>query len=482
MSKIVIVLSMLCLFHCTLPQQEVLKDAESFSSKEIDTYLTNTMQMHEVPGLAISVVKNGAILYQSYRGLASIEHQVPVTDSTLFWVYSTTKLVINTTVFQLIEQGKFTLEDSLGSFLEGLPATWEKLQIKHLLSHSSGLPDFIGFDSKLSNENMWELLLQQPLEFAAGSQHRYNQTNYWILAKIIEKVSGEPLKNLVIKNQFNGNPEGIAFSSNSQELIPNRMEKYSFDSERNAFVRVFSADKSRGWAGNGLSITLDKFTNWAINFQNGDIVTSQSKSTMWEPFPFSKQDYRFAHGWALYPVNGRDSFGFTGGGVSAVRFFPEEELAILVLSNGYRYFPVHNDIVETIAGMVSPNLKDENSLVLQITLNQFIENPNTDAEQICDLLLKSQNFENLEGLLNRLGYRLLNLGQFENAIMVFESNAKFYPESFNVFDSLAESYLYLDRFEDALRTYRKSLSLNPENQNAKNMIERIQDRMDSLSQ
>lgn len=174
-------------------------------AKSIDNYLTEVMKTYEIPGLAVGVVKNDKIIFQKYYGRENLESYKKVDSNSLFRVYSTTKLITNVAVFQLIEKGKLSLEDKISKYVDHLPKEWQDVKIKNLLSHSSGIPDFARYEDSspdASNAEVFARLAKEKMEFETGNQFSYNQTNYMLLAMIIEKISGQKFEDFVLKNQF----------------------------------------------------------------------------------------------------------------------------------------------------------------------------------------------------------------------------------------------------------------------------------------
>ncbi|MEL6974628.1 MAG: serine hydrolase domain-containing protein, partial [Bacteroidota bacterium] len=253
--------------------QRTQKLIEANQPKDIDAYIQNTMKVHKVPGLALAVLKKDSIIHKKCYGKASLEFDIPVDESQLFRVYSTTKLLVATAIFQLREQGKLGLDDTLAAHLNDIPEAWETVSISNLLTHSSGIPNFIQFESGHGNEAVWSRLVELPMEFEPGTLWRYNQTNYWLLAKIIEKQSGLTLTEFITQNQFEGDKNGFVFSSNSLEVIPNRISKYVFDNGLDKYQKSIDKEESRGLAGNGLNITLDKFVSWNQRLDQDQILS-----------------------------------------------------------------------------------------------------------------------------------------------------------------------------------------------------------------
>lgn len=131
---------------------------KSEQTKSIDNYLTEVMKTYDIPGLAVGVVKNDKIIFRKYYGRENLESDKKVDSNSLFRVYSTTKLITNVAVFQLIEKGQLSLEDNISKYVDNLPKEWQDVKIKNLLSHSSGIPDFErnNLPTNLSNAEVFE--------------------------------------------------------------------------------------------------------------------------------------------------------------------------------------------------------------------------------------------------------------------------------------------------------------------------------------
>ncbi len=99
------------------------------------------MEQIGIPGAAVAVIKNEEVVYKKYLGQASLEYDAAITNKSLFRLHSLSKIFVAVGVFQLIEEKKMALEDPISKYLTDLPLAWQAVKIKHLLSHSSGLPD-----------------------------------------------------------------------------------------------------------------------------------------------------------------------------------------------------------------------------------------------------------------------------------------------------------------------------------------------------
>nr|HQU52941.1 tetratricopeptide repeat protein [Saprospiraceae bacterium] len=159
------------------------------------------------------------------------------------------------------------------------------------------------------------------------------------------------------------------------------------------------------------------------------------------------------------------------------RKFTKNNLSILFLSNGYKYFPVHDLIINHLAGLVDSNLLNPESLVKETIQSDFILLPIQQALLNYQDIRKQNPNLDLEGILNSLGYALMKEDRVKDAIEVLAINVEENPNSSNVYDSFAEAYFKNRQYEQSLKYYKKSLELDPTNNNAVAMIEEINQHM-----
>ncbi|WP_271764664.1 serine hydrolase domain-containing protein [Aquimarina algiphila] len=438
-----------------------IKDKTEINHK-IDNYINQTSKVHGIPGVALAVIQNGKIIHKEYYGKANIEHDLPVEKNTMFRVYSTTKLLTATGVFQLIEKGKISLEDSISKYIDNLPQSWQVVKIKNLLTHSSGLPNLIQYENELSDSEMFTKLYEEKIEFPVDTKFSYNQTNYWLLSLIIEKITTQKFDEYILKNQFFSSKSGVLFSSNSLEVIPNRISKYNFDIDKGKYITTTYNNDPRGHSGNGLNITLEELITWNQNFDNGQFLKAETNALMWNEFNFKNEKDKFLHGWGIYPINGKSSIGFTGGGVSGFRKFKEDNITIILLTNGYKFFPVHNRIINHIAGIVDNDLIDNESLQKEQITTNFLMLSIKEAIDHYKLIKKANPNMDFENTLNSIGYTIAKI-RINDAIAIFNLNVKENPDSWNTYDSLGEGYEIYGDIKNAIVFYQKSVDLNPKN-------------------
>lgn len=348
-------------------------------SKAVDNYVKNVIQINEIPGMAVGIVKNNKIVFQKYYGTETLESNKKVDPNSMFRIYSNTKLMSNVGLFKLIEDGKLSLEDKVSKYIDHLPKEWQNIQVKNLLSHSSGLPNWIEFNDisvNATNAEVIDRLSKEKMEFETGDHYRYNQTNYLLITMIIEKITGKTYENYIIENQFPDSRNQIVFSSNSVEKIPNRVGKYNYNTTKKQYEKLTAIEGVRAHSSNGLAITLPAFLQWSIHFSKNDFLKPETKKMMWQPFNYKNNGFEFAHGWEITDSNNIRSYGFSGGNVSAYSIFPDNDMSIVIMYNGNKGYPVIYQMMNHIAGMMDKQLMNPYMLAEEITIAEPHLHPN----------------------------------------------------------------------------------------------------------
>lgn len=478
MTKPFFILSLLCFSIFCFSQKT--KNNKNDLQEKIDHYIQETIGINEIPGSAVAVIKNGNVIFEKYYGKGSLEGNTAVNENSIFRLYSTTKLITAVGVFQLIEKGQLSLDDKISTYIDYLPKQWQDIKVKYLITHSSGLPDIVKFQDipySLEENEKWVRLYKKPMEFEVGDHYSYNQTNYCLLTKIIEKISGLPFEKYILKNQFPSVEKGVVYSANASEEVPDRVVHHVYNFKKKKY-EIFNADHGKIHnSGSGLNITLKEFIAWNERLDSNTLLNQNTKNLMWTPFAFKNTNDQFMYGWSIYETNKINSRGFSGGYMTAFRKFTDQDLTIIFLSNGYKYFNVEEQVINHIAGIVDERLMDKKSFAEEKITAAFFKNDRIKAKQTYFALKSKNPTFHFEEVLNRIAYTLMNSDRLNDAIKVFEFNAEENPKSFNAFDSLAEGYFNKGQLDTSKQNYQKSLDLNPENTNAKEMMKKIDEAL-----
>jgi CubicO group peptidase (beta-lactamase class C family) len=298
----------------------------------------------KTPGCAIAIIKNGQPIFQKGYGMANLEYDIPIMPTTIFHIASESKQYVAFCILLLQKEGKLSIDDDIRKHLEWVPDFGQKITIRQLIHHTSGLRDQwqllanAGWqlDDVITQEHVIKLVSKQKeLNFKPGDEHMYCNTGYTLLAEIVKKVSGLTLRQYTEQNIFE--PLGMKdthFHDNYQELVPNRAYSYAPGGKRGYQNAVLSYSIV---GATSLFTTVVDETKWLNNFSTGQVGGKDLIEKMYEVGVLNngrKLNYAFAlvidnfKGWKQIGHGGADA----GYRTFACRF-PEKDLGIAVFSN-----------------------------------------------------------------------------------------------------------------------------------------------------
>jgi CubicO group peptidase (beta-lactamase class C family) len=189
------------------------------------------------PGCALGIYRDGQIAYARGYGMANLELGVPITPRSVFNVGSVSKQFTATAILLLVQEGRVRLDDPLRRYLFDLPSFAGAVTVRHVLRHTSGLPEQLvlewlrgrSFDTEIMADEIWERVAAAgQLNFAPGSYWTYNNTGFFLAARLVERISGQPIDAFTQKRIFR--PLGMsstAYKSDFRRLIPGRASGYN---------------------------------------------------------------------------------------------------------------------------------------------------------------------------------------------------------------------------------------------------------------
>jgi CubicO group peptidase (beta-lactamase class C family) len=309
-------------------------------------------------------MREGRPVYMRGYGLANLELNVPATPATVYEIGSITKQFTATAVMMLVEEGKIGLDDPISKYLDGLPDSWSGVTVRHLLTHTSGIKSYTNLPSFLPNlrkdykpEEIPQLSYEIPLEFEPGDRFAYNNTGYFLLGMILEKVSGKPYGELLRDRIFS--PLGMASTrvNNPRDVIPNRASGYDWTGTGYKNAEYLSMTQPGG-AGVLVSSVQD-MAKWDAALYSDRLLKKSSLQQMWMPFTLnsgSKSNYGF--GWGISNTPGHRGVSH-GGGIPGfttdIRRLLDDRLTVVVFTNSGSANP--GAISQSIAEVYVPALK-----------------------------------------------------------------------------------------------------------------------------
>ncbi|WP_020567956.1 serine hydrolase domain-containing protein [Neolewinella persica] len=333
-------------------------------------HLKSEMREHKIPGLQLTVIKENKQILSKALGKANVPFAVKADNNNIFSINSIAKVFASVAILQLVERGDLDLDKPIRNYLDDLPLNWQSVTLIQLLSHTSGLPDvedperdeLVGGQGQ---DSAWILVRQMPLQFQAGESFSYNATNYGLLQKIIERYGEVSFEAFVREHQFK--VAGMAYTSfgNSFEVAANKSPTYCyyyFDAavgnyvEGKQLLEVSEKFPTSLRADAGAFSTAEDLAKWIIALQTGKLLKSkESIAQLWEPVPLNNGTYdgfggllnAYALGWPVIRREEHPGVAPIGGGRAAFIIYPEDKLAIVLLTNLSGASP--EEIIEEIA-------------------------------------------------------------------------------------------------------------------------------------
>ena len=431
------------------------------------------------------VAENGKVIYNGGFGLANVEWGIPNTPDTKFRLGSITKQFTATVILQLVEQGKIKLDGKLSDYLpEYRKDTGDKVTIHHLLTHTSGIPSYTNQPGFLENvsrnpykvDEFVKKYASGDLEFEPGSKYSYNNSGYFLLGAIIERVTGKPYEQVLKQNIFD--PAGMKNTGydHHNTIILKRASGYT---KTPVLSNAAFLDMSIPYAAGSLYSTVEDLYLWDQVLYTDKLLSAASKELMYKPF---LQNY--AYGWvvrnASFKQNNNDiqmiahNGGINGFTTTIVRFPKEKNLIVMLDNTGSGYL---DRLSESIAKILYSQPYEQPKISIVAPLEKLINEEGIQKAIAAyrDLKAKQSATNDFsEPELNRLGYQLLRTGKVKEAIEIFKLNVEAYPKAFNTYDSLAEAYLADNQRELASQNYKKSLELDANNTSAVEALKRLE--------
>jgi len=310
-------------------------------STKFDQLLSEQFKNNEPGGTAL-VSRKGQIIYKKAFGMANIELNIPMQTENIFRIGSISKQFTAVAILQLMEQGKLGLQDEITKFIPDYPTHGHKITIEHLLTHTSGIKSYTGmkdFDaiSRLDKkpEELITFFKNQPMEFAPGTKWNYNNSGYFLLGYIIEKVSGKTYPEYVEENIFKPLGMSNSYYGSDSRIIKNRAAAYS--KNENEFVNAEPLSMTLPYAAGSLQSTVDNLYKWNQAIHTYKLVKKESLDKAFTPYVLSdgkKTDY--GYGWSLDNIQGSPAIQH-GGGIPGFLtmgiYLPKEDVFVAVFSN-----------------------------------------------------------------------------------------------------------------------------------------------------
>ncbi|CAN5239370.1 hypothetical protein BH23BAC1_BH23BAC1_47420 [soil metagenome] len=306
--------------------------------------LYKNIKEKERPGLAILVAKGNRVVYKKGFGFADISAKKQITPETIFRIGSVTKQITAAAILKLQEQNLLHVNDKLSKFIPDFPRG-EEVTIHQLLTHISGIhsytskPDFINkVTAAITPEDLISSIKKDTYDFNPGEKFMYNNSGYFILGYIIEKVSGKSYADYLKDTFFE--PLQMSHSGVHYTGIKLENEAKGFSLENSKYNEAINWDMSWAGAAGALYSTLDDLHKWNKALYSGQVLNEQSLKAAITPVVLNdgskpgSGDY--GYGLAIGKFRGKEVIHHSGGlhgFITQLAYYPQDSLTVAMFSN-----------------------------------------------------------------------------------------------------------------------------------------------------
>lgn len=341
------------------------KDDAAFD--QVDAYVNGLLEKKRTPSYSIAIVKDGKVVHAKGYGFADLENEIPASPETVYRLGSITKQFTASMIMQLVGEGKLKLDDPFSKTLTDLPKAWDKVTVRQLLNHTSGIKSYTEIKDLFSGEAMRpttpagivKTVEKDPLDFEPGSQWHYNNTGYELLGMLIEKLDGRPYS-ASLKARIT-DPLGMnnTFFVSERALVKHRAQGYSVG--KSGFEHAAYLNMDWPYAAGSIESTVLDLAKWDAALYGDKILPQSTLAQMWTATTLTdgkKAPYGF--GWQIGSMNGIPLVEH-GGGIHGftthIRRAPSKGITVIVLSNSDGGGDPAG-VAKTAMGLVEPTLKE----------------------------------------------------------------------------------------------------------------------------
>lgn len=431
---------------------------------------------------SVLVADSTGIIYKKGFGFANMEWKIQNASDVKFRIGSIGKQFTALLILQLVQEGKIDLEAKIVDYLDYYRKdSGEKVSIHHLLNHTSGIPSYTSHPDFLKEvsrkyfkpDDFVKEHCMGNLEFEPGSSFAYNNSGYFILGAIIEKVTGKSFEQNLLDKIFiplQMNSSGYDWS---ETIVEKRASGY--EEIPGSYINAPFLDMSIPFAAGSIYSTVEDLFLWDRQFYSNKLLNDDLTKKYFFPYIKARGGH-YAYGWFIYndstlvknklltiTKHGGSIHGFN---TLITRVTDDKKLIVLLNNTSRTVLPeIENAILKILYGLSYKNPQIPISLRMkELEINLGISSAITEYKRI---IKEEPEFYDLrERELNYLGHYFLLNKKFSESVAILQLNVEMFPESFSAFESLGKALLTSGQKDKAIESYRKALSLNPRSVNA----------------
>lgn len=499
-----IFITILFFINQTFAQTAPQSVADFFTSLETDKNINGN----------VLIAENNQVLYKKSFGFADFENRKSNSEKTVFQFDSISKTITAVAVLQLKEQGKLNLDDKFIKYFPDFP--YPDVSLRQMLSHTSGLPSNEMFeetvtknpDKIITNDDIIPemLRLKRPLIFQPGERWSYSNSNFNLLAMLVEKISRSKFEDYLRKNVFAPARMETTFVKTTlinASHLPDEAYYYDypypFSSNRVRITDMFTLPRFKieyynlyGLTGSGsVKGTTDDLYKFDKALYDGTLLKATTLEEAFTPVKLNNGETAIANlggilktsfglGWFIFddPSAGK-IVGHTGGRYGSQTMFLRnitKKQTVIFFDNAESEGVYRNAVTAMNLLNDKPPLIHPKSLVRIYGRALINKGADFAAGRLLELKADTVHYRLRESEMNDLGYLLLSQGYDLQALETFKINTLLFPESWNAYDSYAEALLKSAKKEEAVMMYKKSIALNPKNESGKKILEQLEEK------
>jgi CubicO group peptidase (beta-lactamase class C family) len=429
---------------------------------------------------SVLVAHKGEVVYKKGFGLANMEWDIPNKVSTKFQIASITKQFTAMLIMQLVAENKLDLHLPISSFLPDYPKeNGDRITIHHLLTHSSGIVDRRYDEKKNRPEEMVRQFASDSLQFTPGKRFEYSNSGYTLLGFLIEKVTGNSYQAVLKDKIFTPLHMSSTGFYRHRQLIKNMSSGYN--QGFGEYFNIDYSDQSSAYSAGAIYSTVEDMFLWDQALYTDKLLPRKYMDLLFTKHIEASFGGYYGYGWELSEKSlgntddNIETIGHSGSISGYCALFtrvPSSNSTIIFLNNTRR---AHlNAMTKAIAGILYDQTYDFPIKPLAKFMSETIK-----EEGIEKGIVFYQEHKDLDDYyiseeeLIVAGYKLLQAGNATYAAAVFKLSTEVFPNKDNTYDSYAEALMELGKNEEAIKNYKKSLLLNPENDNAVRMLYKL---------
>ena len=470
--------------------EEALKNKnERDTIKKIEAYLSE-LEKVGFYGSVLVELNNLKVVSNGY-GFSDKEKLIKNSANSVFDIGSITKQFTAAAILKLEMQGKLSTDDKISKFFQNLPGDKKDITIHDLLRHQSGLIGNVGKDyEEISESEFLDKVFSSKLRFEIGTQFSYSNVGYSLLAMIIEKASGHPYEAYLYEQLWK--PAQMEMTGYTRPAFDTELIAVGYNRDNS----IWGKPTDKEWdefapywhlKGNGgiLSTTEDLY-KWHNSLMGNLILSDKAKQKLYHPAirPEETERSYYAYGWDVSKTTRYSTLLWHNGGnnilyADFLRFI-DEGVTLIMLSN--KSHPNFDNLNFEIARIIFdpayipeiPAVDNDENRNFTYHIIKTIQESGLEKAKI-EFQKKDNNQSLLEFLMRGEGLNHLYNGKPELAMQIFQMNVYVHPKTAKALQSLGEGYMETGNKELALKFFKESLSINPDNPFATDMIKKLEE-------